>query len=276
MSNQPPDVSPYQIRALIQNSTIGAVYRAYDPRHDREVALKGLWGDSPLSDEERRAFFRHEAEILRRIDHPRIPTLYEWAEGEHPYLAMELVDGPDLQTLLDRRTVPLPVRGVLQWGIQVCEILDTLHNLSPEPIAYRDLKPSHIVIDPQNDAWLVDFNLAIVLPPNRIETNASIEGTEGFAAPEQYRGKVTPATDIFGLGATLHYLLTQRNPSVEEPFSFHRTPPSSVNGDCPPSLDDIILGAVRKNSSQRIRSAQSLKKALTKELRRLPETLQNP
>jgi serine/threonine protein kinase len=269
MSNDLPDVSPYQLRSPIERGDIGAVYRAFAPRLGREVALKGLWGESPLSVEERRAFFENEEDILRRIDHPRIPSLYEAVDGEHPYIAMQYIDGSDLQTLMDARTEPLPIRDVLNWGIQVCEILDYLHHLEPESIAYRDLKPAHIVIDQQSCAWLVDFNLAIVLPPSRIERHASIEGTEGYAAPEQYKGKVSPASDVYSLGVVLHYLITRRDPRLEAPFSTEQILASWINPECPPGLDAAILRAVTTNIRLRTRSARTLKKALARELHRL-------
>ena len=269
MSDDLPDVSPYQIRSLIERGNIGAVYRAYDPRSRREVALKGVWGESPLSEDERRAFFKNEVDNLRRLDHPRIPALYESVGGEQHYIVMDYVDGSDLQTLMDARTEPLPIRDVLNWGIQVCEILDYLHHLEPEHIAYRDLKPAHIVIDRQGCVWLVDFNLAIVLPPSHIERHATIEGTEGYAAPEQYKGKVSPASDIYALGVILHYLITQRDPRLEAPFSTEQILASWINPECPPGLDAAILRAVTTNIRLRTRTARTLKKALSRELDRL-------
>lgn len=269
MSATFPDVSPYQIRGPIEHGEIGAVYRAYDPRAGREVALKGLWGESPYSVEERRAFFRNEADILRRINHPRIPSLYEVVDGNHPYLAMQYIDGSDLQAMMDARNEPLPIREALNWGIQVCELLDHLHRLEPQAIAYCDLKPAHIVIDRQGCAWLVDFNLAIVLPPGRIERRASMEGTEGYAAPEQYKGKVSPASDVYALGVVLHYLITRRDPRLEAPFSAEHILASWINPECPPGLDAAILRAVTTNIRLRTRSARTLKKALARELDRL-------
>ena len=260
-----PEGSPYQIRAMVQLGSIGAVYRAYDPRRGHEVALKGLWGDSPLSEEERRSYFHQEAAILKRIKHPRVPSLVELVDGERPFLAMTLIEGEDLQARLDANPSPLPLRDVLNWIMQIGGILDVLHHL-PEPVVFRDCKPSHIVIDASGEAWLVDFNIAMVLPPNGVALDATLEGTEGFAAPEQYRGKVTPATDVFGLAATLHYLLTRRDPRLEEPFSFHWLRPSSVHPECPESLDEVIFRALRNAPSKRTQSAHALQRALRREL----------
>lgn len=269
MDDHLPDMSPYQIRALIQRGDIGSVYRAYDPRYKREVALKGLWGESSLSDEERFRFFKHEADILRRLDHPRIPRLYEYVEDERPYLAIQYVKGDDLLAKMGSRRRPLPVEKVIRWGMQVCDILHYLHTLKPEAIAYRDLKPSHIVIDRRGQAWLVDFNLALVLPPGGIATDASEEGTAGYAAPEQYGGTVSPQSDIYGLGATLHYLLTGRNPRLEAPFTFHQAPPRRVNPGVTAGLERTLLRALKDDPNQRFKTARAFGKALERELDRL-------
>ncbi|MDQ7030538.1 MAG: protein kinase [Ardenticatenia bacterium] len=128
----------------------------------------------------------------------------------------------------------------MDWGIQLCDVLEYLHNHTP-PIVFRDLKPSNIMLRPDGRLVLVDFGIAKHF---QSAERATMVGTEGYAPPEQYEGIATPKVDIYALGATLHHLLTNTDPREFRPFSFASRPIRHYNPAIPPELEYIIMKAL--------------------------------
>lgn len=161
--------------------------------------------------------FEAEADMLRRLSHPRIPKVYvDFKDEGRQYLAMEFVRGQDLEDVIQKQGA-LPEAQVLEWADQICDVLSYLHEHKPEPIIFRDMKPSNIMIQSDNSIKLIDFGIAKVF--QKAERGTQI-GTPGYAPPEQYQGLATIESDIYALGATLHHALTGRDPRDEAPFSF--------------------------------------------------------
>lgn len=139
---------------------------------------------------------------------------------------MDYIEGKSLNKVLkesmEQTGLPIGIEDVLSWGIQLCDVLNYLH-MREQPIVYRDLKPSNIMLRPNGEITLIDFGTAREFKIENIEDTTSL-GTPGYAAPEQYgsqnhKGKARPQSDIYCLGATLHHLITGRNPA-ESPFHF--------------------------------------------------------
>jgi len=206
----------YYITRVIKEGGQGAVFETIgDDQH--VYAVKEMLDHFTDEKERGEAITRFEAEarMLERLSHPRIPRVYAdfKDEGRH-YLAMDFVQGEDLEEVL-RREGALPEQQVLEWADQICDVLGYLHD---NGLIYRDMKPSNIMIDRQRGGIkLVDFGIAKVF--QRAERGTQI-GTPGYAPPEQYQGIATPESDIYALGATLHHMLTGRDPRDEPPFSF--------------------------------------------------------
>src|ERR1700683_1615873 len=210
----------YRVKKVIGVGGMGRVYLSNDTRlANRPVAVKEMIVGDGIQEKKAVEDFTREANVLARLSHPGIPTLIDhFAENSRQYLVMEFVAGGDLQGVLDKLGPKGKVAEdkVLRWARQMLEVLEFLHAQKP-PIIYRDLKPGNIMIDKDGRAMLIDFGIARFLPPGGRGTQI---GSVGYAPPEQYMGKVEPRSDLYSLGATMHHLLTGREPQLEPPFSF--------------------------------------------------------
>jgi outer membrane protein assembly factor BamB/tRNA A-37 threonylcarbamoyl transferase component Bud32 len=244
---------------------MGAVYRARDlhfPNVDKRVAVKEMVNQirDPLLRETIVRNFEREANILATLNHPSIPRIYDYfTQSERSYLILEHVDGKDLEALLGDTPGYFPIETVVGWAIELCDVLYYLHSHKPDPIIFRDMKPSNIMINQHQHVVLVDFGIAKTFQSGQ---KGTMIGTEGYAPPEQYRGEATPLADIYALGATIHHLLTRRDPRLEAPFSFSERPIRQLNSGVSPELDEVINQAVHYNPEDRLQSALEMKEAL--------------
>jgi len=216
--------------------------------------------------------FEREASILATLNHPAIPQVYDYfVEGDRAYLVTEFIPGKDLEALLNETEGFFPEVQVIQWAIQICDILTYLHTRRPQPVVFRDMKPSNIMLDEQGRVRLVDFGIAKVFQSGE---KGTMIGTEGYSPPEQYRGIAEPRGDIYALGATLHHLLTKQDPRLETPFSFHQRPIHKYNPTVSVEFQEIIHRALEYDIQKRFGSAEELKRALLslKSARGIPTT----
>lgn len=156
--------------------------------------------------------FLREAELLARLQHPMLPQIVDYfGPGERnrcAYVVMELIAGVTLDTELQKRGGSLPADTIVRIGAQLCEALVYLHGQKPEPVVFRDMKPSNIMLDERGRVRLIDFGIARRFKPEQPGDTLPL-GTVGFAAPEQLRGERTdPRSDLYSLGAVLYFLLS--------------------------------------------------------------------
>ncbi|GAB4510680.1 MAG: PQQ-binding-like beta-propeller repeat protein [Anaerolineae bacterium] len=253
----------YRIMGLIGGGGQGAVYQARDlnfPDAKRLVAVKEMHystGD-PGVRAATMATFQREANILATLAHPAIPKIFDFFDqNNRAYLIQEYINGSDLELLLTK-TKELPINKVIEWAIDLCDVLHYLHS-QPEPIIFRDMKPSNIMIDSLGKVRLIDFGIAKIFVSGVKNT---MIGTEGYSAPEQYKGDVNPLSDIYGLGATLHHVLTRKDPRLEPPFSFNERPIPEFNQQASPGLIAIIDKALQMEPSNRFQNCAEMKEAL--------------
>jgi outer membrane protein assembly factor BamB/tRNA A-37 threonylcarbamoyl transferase component Bud32 len=254
----------FRIEGVLGVGGMGSVYQARDmqfPDAKRYVAVKEMLhhtNDAKLREIALRNFQR-EANILAGLSHPAIPTIHDYfSTKERAYLIMEFVNGSDLDSILGRHEGFLPVGQVIEWTITLCDVLEYLHTSEP-PIVFRDIKPSNIMVDVFGRLRLIDFGIAKNFTPDE---KGTMIGTEGYAAPESYRGLATPSSDIFGVGATLHHVLTRHDPRLEPPFTFAERPIRDTNPEVSPELEAAIMKALAFSPEERYASAVEMKTVL--------------
>jgi len=208
------------------------------PEEDREHALK---------------LFRREAEILARLSHPGLPSIREFfSVNDRHYLAMEYVDGENLEVVRELENGIFEYKEVVDWAIQLALIIDYLHRQNPEPVIFRDLKPSNIMLTyPDRRIMLIDFGIARYFNPGKLKDTQFL-GTQGFSPPEQYgRGQSDQRSDIFSYGATLYYLLTNQD---MQKCSFQYRKIVDIRNDVPLSFDGMIMKCLALNPGERFQT----------------------
>jgi eukaryotic-like serine/threonine-protein kinase len=244
---------------------MGSVYRARDLHFSnvtKLVAVKEILNLSPDASIRKTAIqnFEREANILATLAHSGIPRIYDYfTKEDRSYLVLEFINGEDLESIITRTEGFLDENQVISWGIELCDVLNYLHNHKPEPIIFRDMKPSNIMISQENHVVLVDFGIAKHFQSGE---KGTMIGTEGYSPPEQYRGETSHSADIYSLGATLHHLLTKRDPRMEPPFSFGDRPINIINPSISPELVEVINVSLQYDPSDRFESITSMKQAL--------------
>src|SRR5262249_44214047 len=182
----------YKITGVLGVGGMGSVYQARDMRFPdvtRHVAVKemlNLAADPNLREMTLRNFER-EANILAELNHSAIPKIFDYfSSKDRAYLVMEFINGKDLEAIVNSMPNPLPLDMVRKWALELCDVLDYLHNHQPEPIIFRDMKPSNIMIDQEGKVRLIDFGIAKAFDMNAAKKQTMI-GTEGYSPPEQYK-----------------------------------------------------------------------------------------
>jgi serine/threonine protein kinase/Tol biopolymer transport system component len=263
-------LGPYEILSLLGSGGMGEVYRARDPRLDREVAVKVL--SAERMDEERRHRFVQEARAASALNHPNIVTIHDiLSEGDRDFIVMEYVAGKSLDRLIPRPGMPLG--ELLRIAIPIADALSRAHGRG---IVHRDVKPSNIVVGTEGTIKLLDFGLAKVVasagasPEAETETAqrpltraGAVSGTTPYMSPEQASGlDVDARTDVFSYGAVLYEMATGRRAfpgdsvaaTLAAVMREQPRPPSEVAPDVPRDLERVILRCLRKQADRRYQS----------------------
>ncbi|CAN5555228.1 hypothetical protein BH10ACI3_BH10ACI3_00570 [soil metagenome] len=262
--------SRYEIIRKIGGGGMGAVYIATDKNLGGvERAVKEMVQSSIEEEAQAKAIedFKRESMILSTLDHPSIPTIYDYfydgGEGRF-YLVMKYISGGDLAGRL--RSTPggrIDEITVAGWALQIADVLAYLHEL-PTTIVYRDLKPSNVMLDGTTGrVMLIDFGIARSI--NHEEKGVTAVGTMGYAPPELFSGQVEPRSDIYSLGSTMFHLLTgadpQNNPLLI--FDFQKNPrPRQINPQMSDQMERVLMRCVEYNADSRFASADELRRVL--------------
>ncbi|MGC4092717.1 MAG: serine/threonine-protein kinase [Polyangiaceae bacterium] len=255
----------YRLERLLGRGRMGMVYLARDEALLRPIALKLLaWNLPEAQHHDPEAWLLAEARNIARVSHPSVIQVYGVARhGPHAYIAMEYVDGVSAEQVVEERG-PLSPSLATEILVQIAGALQAAHECG---VIHRDVKPANILIRSDNSAKLGDFGMAI---HRKTPADASTElqvGTPLYTAPELWNGEVaTPATDLYALGATYHFLLTG-HPPFETPDlaalieSHRRLDPPRLQGlsaRLPKGCVEIARRCLAKTPGERVSSAQEL------------------
>ncbi len=267
----------YEIVRKIGGGGMGAVYLANDRNLGGVLrAVKEMVQSYIESDQQDKAIsdFKRESMLLTSLDHPAIPTIYDYFYDEKEarfYLVMKYISGGDLSGRL--RAAPegrIDEKSITEWAIQIADVLEYLHNHEPS-IVYRDLKPANVMIDGNSGrVMLIDFGIARWV--NKEEKGVTAVGTMGYAPPELFSGNVEPRSDIYSLGSTMFHLLTgadpQSNPLLI--FDFQKNPrPRQINSQLSDQIERILMRSVEYNAELRFASAAQMRDDLKEHLNNL-------
>ena len=247
----------YRVLNVLGKGGMSNVYLVEDQKLHSQWALKEMLDIYPDDEkEEILEQFRKEARILAGMKHSNLPRVFDsFEENNRHYLVMEYIEGLTLEDIFEKDPDISP-RKILDWSIQLCDVLDYLHS---QGIIYRDLKPGNVMVDKENRVYLVDFGIARLFSGGKIHDTIII-GTPGFASPEHHgRAETDGRSDIYSLGATLHFLLTRNDPQ-KIPFVFKK--PSELNPKIPEKFSFAIIKAVALDPSERFQTVKEMKEFL--------------
>jgi serine/threonine-protein kinase len=263
---------PYRLEESLGRGGMGEVFRALDTRKNRVVALKRLVRDL-AADEDFRARFRRESELVARLHEPHVIPIHDYGEIDGLlFLDMRLVEGADLGSVLAAHG-RLPVERAVDVVSQVAEALDAAH---AGGLVHRDVKPANVLLTRSDRAeardfvYLVDFGIARALDETSLTATGATVGTMAYMAPERFLGTgFDHRVDVYSLACVLYEALTGRRPfpAPDMPTAIHAhlhvapPRPSAVRSDVPTALDDVVVRGLAKDQHARFDSAGDLAQA---------------
>jgi serine/threonine protein kinase len=265
--SQPQKIGKYEVRAELGKGAMGTVFKCFDPQISRWVAIKAIVKASlnPADLQQLVIRFRHEAQAVGRLIHPRIVQVYDYGEDDQlAYIVMELVNGKSLQQHLSNgASYSLP---------EIVEIirplLDGLGYVHSEGIVHRDLKPSNILINNDGRIKICDFGIAHS-ESSELTRVGDVLGSLHYMSPEQFIGTAIDArSDIYSVGVIAYELLTRKKPFLGNSTTVmqqvvYEAPvaPSIVNSKLTAQIDQVILKALAKDSGMRFQTAREFSDA---------------
>ena len=253
----------YEILAELGQGAMGTVYQARDPLLDRIVAIKTVNLNLPKDEvAEYEARFYQEAKAAGQLSHRNIVTIYDVGKSDRlAYMAMELLQGQELRTMLGSRT-PIPVEQALEITAQVADGLQYAHD---RQVIHRDIKPANIMVCDDGLVKITDFGIAR-MRNNAVKTQTGmILGSPKYMSPEQVAGRrADTRSDLFSLGVVLYEMLTGTSPFVADnihgvmyqTINFNPPAPKTLNPELPDVLNFIVAKALAKNLDDRYATAK--------------------
>ena len=250
----------YRIIKLLGSGGSGRVYLAENTRVKSLWAIKEIPCDGPAPEQ-----IEREIEVLKKIRHPALPRVVDvLREDGMIYLIEDYFEGLNLDAYLKKHS-SIEIDEVFRWADEICEIMEFLHGQSPEPIIYRDLKPSNIILSPEGALRLVDFGSVRRYKAENLSDTVYI-GTKGYAAPEQYgTGQTSKLSDIYSFGVTMLQALTGKRPArlAEDLAGSAEYYSSQENeGAVYESIKTVFFKCIKDEPEQRYRDFSEVRSAL--------------
>lgn len=266
-------ISHYRILEKLGEGGMGIVYKAHDTMLDRAVALKFL-PQHLTTDATEKERFIHEAKAASALNHPNITTIHEISEFQgQMFIVMEYCEGRTLRQVVESES--LPIRKVLEIGIQICDGLALAHE---KVIVHRDIKSDNIMLSHRGQVKIMDFGLAKLKGASKLTKTGSTLGTAAYMSPEQALGEeVDHRSDIFSFGVVLYELLARQLPFRGEhqaaiTYSIVNEEPQPLarfNNQVSPKLEDIVSKALAKDRGERYQHVDDLLADLRRERKNL-------
>ena len=278
------DIGRYHIIEQLGQGGMATVYKAYDARLERDVAIKvirmDIFGSAVAGEMLKR--FEREAKSLARLEHPNIIPIFDYGEYEgSPYLVMRYIPGGTLKSQIGR---PVPYLEVCRFLIPIAHALAYAHS---QNVIHRDIKPANILITATDQPMLSDFGVAKILegPEGDTLTGAGVGiGTPEYMAPEQWENQISPTVDVYALGVVFYELITGRKPyTADTPAAIHRKQlmdplprPAQFVPGLPEAVEQVIYKVLARDRANRYinmgQFAAALEKLTIQEERIQPST----
>jgi eukaryotic-like serine/threonine-protein kinase len=267
---EPATIGKYQVHGVLGQGGMGVVYRAFDPAIQRPVAIKTITKSAldPADLQYALTRFRHEAQAVGRLTHPRIAGIYDYGEeADIAYIVMELVNGQSLFHHLqgDARF------GLKEIGELIRQLLDGLGYAHGLGVIHRDIKPSNILVNEDGRLKLTDFGIARI-DSSTLTQVGEIMGSPGYMSPEQFLGtEIDARGDVYSVGVIAYELLTGRRPFtgnnaevMRQALNERPQNPSEFNNEISVQLDWAVQKALAKKREERFQTAAELSEAFVK------------
>jgi eukaryotic-like serine/threonine-protein kinase len=275
---QPEKIGKYEIQGILGKGGMGVVYKGYDRAIARSVAIKAITKASLAPDELKHVVerFRHEAQAVGRLVHPRIVQIYDYGEDDEiAYIVMELVNGKTLAEHIEQENGYEP----REVGDIIRELLDGVGHAHVQGVVHRDIKPSNILINNDGHIKISDFGIARIESSDLTQVG-DVLGTPHYMAPEQFLGTQTDAlADLFSVGVIAYEMLTGKKPFngnsatiMQQVLNEQPTNPSKLNPRLSPEIDSMVQKALAKKREDRYRNAAEFARALRDALDATPAT----
>jgi len=249
----------YKVLNEIGHGGMSTVYLAINEKANKPWAIKEVRKSVSRDFDILKQSLILETDMLKKLSHKNLPSIVDVIDSDENFLiVMDYIEGNTLEKLVNENGA-YPQEDVVDWAIQLCDVLQYLHE-RPNPIIYRDMKPSNVMLKSDGSVVLIDFGTAREFKEQNAGDTICL-GTQGYAAPEQFggMGQTDARTDIYCLGATMYHLLTGHNPS-KPPYEMY--PITKWNPQLSGGLEKVILKCTRKNPEDRYQSADELMYAL--------------
>lgn len=265
----------YEIIAAIGKGGMSNVWLGRDRRLDKLWAIKEIKPSARgRQAQANRQAIIDEANFMKRLDHPAIPRVVDIIDtGASIFVVMDYVNGTALNKVMRQQGKPFEQEEVIDWGIQLCDVLGYLHTIRPPdgyPVVYRDLKPSNVMLRDDGSVKLIDFGISMELLPTG-PSDTRVIGTAGYGAPEQVDAevhKITPVdtrADVYALGTTLYSLVTghvprmRKNETGKNVVDFDMKPIRDWNPQLSDGLQAIIQRATQRNPLDRYQTIDEMR-----------------
>lgn len=243
----------YEILKEIGHGGMSTVFLAMDKNMNKQWAVKEIRRSGrDANDDMYSHSLQAEANLMKSLDHGALPHIQDIIDqGETFCVVMDYIEGESLDKIINEYGAQ-PEEQVLEWAMQICDVLSYLHSQRP-PIIYRDMKPGNVMLKPDGNIKIIDFGIAREFKQDMADT--TVLGTRGYAPPEQYNGRTDPRSDIYALGMTMHHMLTGLDPRARD-YEYH--PVRYWNQKISDGIEAIIEKCVQPAAENRYQSCADL------------------